>query len=334
VGTYLWTRRQLHDGWSALVAASLYVFNPIVLSNVYTLGAFAEAVFLALAPWVLWAADSTLGKRRAAVVALILLSALTIWTQAGLAIAFLILVGVYLLVVWRAECLPGSSLALPAIGLFAGLVLGAFGLLPAHRQWGFGAPDWGALQWSVLLAPWLALFGGWSAARLAAMLPEQRDDDRSALGAALVGLALLIVYPNLQPVATAGPIPSAPLAIFGENEIAVLSVETEGIPGPGERVAVEATWQALRPLARDYTVFFHVIGGADQRYGQLDTMPQDGKLPTTQWQPGEVIRDRYEAVVAPDAPGESDYRYWLGWYLGATGERLTTGNDDKYTVQP
>ena len=49
---------------------------------------------------------------------------------------------------------------------------------------------------------------------------------------------------------------------------------------------------------------------------------------------GEVVRDRYEAVISPDAPIESNYRYWLGWYLGATGQRLPAGIDDKYTIQP
>ena len=93
-------------------------------------------------------------------------------------------------------------------------------------------------------------------------------------------------------------------------------------------------WQALKPLDRDYTVFYHVIAGDDQRYGQLDTMPQGGKLPTTQWQPGAVISDRYEAVISPQAPIGGDYRYWLGWYLGATGQRLPAGNDDKYVVTP
>jgi hypothetical protein len=334
VGTYLWMRRRLGDRWPALVAAAVYVFNPIFLSSVYTLGAIAEVVFLGLAPWVLWAADGALEGRRGAAIALALLSALTIWTQAGLALSFLIVIGVYLLVVWRTEGLPGRALALPVLGLLVGLILGVLGLAPVFAQRGFGAPGWPMPQWSILLTPWLALLGGWIAARLAAMIPEQNEGDRLALFAALIGLVLLIAYPSTQPVATAEPVPSAPLAIFGENEIALLSVQTEGTPGPGGRVTIDVTWQALRPIKRDYTVFFHVIAGDDRRYGQLDTMPQGGELPTTQWQPGEVIRDRYEAVVSPDAPLEGDYRYWLGWYLGANGERLPAGRDDKHTVQP
>ena len=101
-GAYFWTRRRLGDGWAALVAASVYVFNPIFLSTVYTLGDLAAAVLLGLAPWVLWAADAAMDGRRSATIALALLSAFILWTQAGLAIAFLLIVVGYLMVIWRA----------------------------------------------------------------------------------------------------------------------------------------------------------------------------------------------------------------------------------------
>ncbi len=46
VGAYVWTRRRLADGWPALVAAAVYVLNPISLGTVYSRGAVAEAVLL------------------------------------------------------------------------------------------------------------------------------------------------------------------------------------------------------------------------------------------------------------------------------------------------
>ena len=52
-------------------------------------------------------------------------------------------------------------------------------------------------------------------------------------------------------------------------------------------------------------------------------MPQDGKLPTSSWQPGQVIEDQYQLTLAADAPVSSDYRYLLGLYQWQTGERLT-----------
>jgi hypothetical protein len=198
--------------------------------------------------------------------------------------------------------------------------------------------------WQLLLiaAPWLAWLAGQGAARLLDMAgPEGENNDRGHVGLPIVaGLLVLIVLPvytTLGPVRAAfeaaDPIPAAPLAIFGDNEIALLSVEPEGAPGPGGEVKLAVRWQALRPLDRNYTVFYHVIGPDGQRYGQQDTMPQDGQLPTTQWQPGVIVSDEYRATLAANAPGQGDYQDWVGFYLLDTGQRLKTNTgDDKYVV--
>jgi hypothetical protein len=164
------------------------------------------------------------------------------------------------------------------------------------------------------------------------MLEPGQDILRPALHGGLLALVLIFAYNEPRPVELPAPIPAAPLAIFGENEIALISVNTEGTAGPGGRVAVKATWQALRPLNNDYTVFFHVIGPDGQRYGQQDGMPQQGQAPTSGWQPGRLISDEREAILAPDAPISGPYQYWLGLYDGATGARLGAGSDDKVVL--
>lgn len=344
VGAYLWVRGRLQARWAALVAAAVYVFNPITLRLVYVDGAFACAVLLALMPFVLLAADRTLAGQRKAALWLGLLPAAAIWTQPGLGLAFWFLTLMYVLALRRMEGVDAAGFKTALAGAAGGLALGVLGLLPSVLQHGAGGAGWPTPNWLALLTPWLALLGGWLAVRLGQSLGDQEADAKPALFACLIGLALLLVYGDVQPVTTAVVIPDAPIAIFGENEIALLSVKTEGMPGPNGSVAITVEWQALRPLTRDYTVFFHVIAGNDQRYGQLDTMPQDGKLPTSQWQPGEVVRDRYEAKLSADAPfpmsAGADYRDWLGWYFGATGERLavqataSSASDDKYIVKP
>lgn len=190
--------------------------------------------------------------------------------------------------------------------------------------------------WQLLLlaGPWVAWLAGLGARRLVALLSSGQTAAIAPLLTGILAVVVLEAYVDLRPVTTAEPAGRAPLAIYGDNEIALLSVETEGVPVPGSRVALEVRWQALRPLAHDYTVFFHVVAANGQRYAQHDGMPQDAQLPTTRWLPGEIVVDRYEAVLSPDAPRGSDYRYWLGWYLGETGERLVVGQDDKYVVTP
>ncbi len=108
VGMYGWARRTLGD-WPGLVAALVYALWPIGLATVYVRGALAEAVFLALMPWILWAADVAVesGRGRAAIALAIGLAA-AFWTQAGLA---LWLAGVLLAytLIGRSRYVPGTS---------------------------------------------------------------------------------------------------------------------------------------------------------------------------------------------------------------------------------
>ena len=87
-GVFAWTRRRWADGWPALVAAAVYVLNPLTLALVYVEGVFASVVLLGLLPWTLWAADRALSGRRPWLVGLGVLVAATIWTQAALGLAW------------------------------------------------------------------------------------------------------------------------------------------------------------------------------------------------------------------------------------------------------
>ena len=57
LGMYGWARRRLGP-WPALLASMIYTYWPMLLATIYVRGALAEAVFMGLAPWVLWAADA------------------------------------------------------------------------------------------------------------------------------------------------------------------------------------------------------------------------------------------------------------------------------------
>ena len=191
--------------------------------------------------------------------------------------------------------------------------------------------------WQLLLlaGPWLAWLAGLGGRALLDLWPEEaRRRWTVPLFAGLLTMTLLGAYGVLNPTTTSVPVPDAPVAIFGDNQIALLSAEPVGAPTPGGQIKLLTRWQALRPLDQDYTVFFHAMGPDGNRWGQQDTMPQDGKLPTSGWQPGQVIEDQYQLTLAADAPVSSDYRYLLGLYEWQTGERLTSGTDDKVVLTP
>jgi hypothetical protein len=191
--------------------------------------------------------------------------------------------------------------------------------------------------WQLLLlaGPWLAWLAGRGGRALLDLWPaEARRRWAVPLVAGLLTITLFGAYGALNPTTTRVPVPDAPVAIFGENQIALLSAEPVGSPTPGGQIKLLTRWQALRPLDQDYTVFFHAVGPDGGRWGQQDTMPQDGKLPTSNWLPGQVIQDEYQIVLAADAPVSNDYRYLLGLYQWQTGARLTSRTDDKIVLTP
>ncbi len=190
-------------------------------------------------------------------------------------------------------------------------------------------------QLLLLVGPWWAYVAGMGAQKLMAALPQRLGPGWAIpINAALVVLTVLSVYSNLRVEPAGSQPPVAPIAIYGRDEIVLLRTAAAGAPGPGGKVSVAVEWQALRPLDRDYTVFFHVLGPDGMRYGQQDTMPVGGRLPTSRWRPGQVVADEYSATLASDAPVGEGYRYWLGFYDLATGERLAVGTDDKVVLEP
>jgi hypothetical protein len=258
---------------------------------------------------------------------------------------------------------PGASAALRRTQYFAIVVLLLMVFLSTTLAAGFwellpGLARTLSYPWQLLLlaAPWLAWLAGTGGRALDGLLAREprspsgsnRMDHRQrgelkalSLFGGLIILVLLGSYTYLNPTVIPGPVGPSPVAIFGDNEIALLDAEVTGVPGPGGRTVVSARWQALRPLDNDYTVFVHAVTPDDARWAQVDTMPQDGKLPTSQWRPGQVVADRYSLTLMPDAPITQDYRYLLGLYLWQTGQRLPIGTvedprkgDDKVVLAP
>ena len=92
------------------------------------------------------------------------------------------------------------------------------------------------------------------------------------------------------------------------------------------------TWQAVRPVANDYTTFVHVLTADNTKAAQRDSRPCDSECPTDTWQLGEIIVDRYELALNPDAPS-GPYHLAVGLYLLETGDRAAVvGQDDQMVI--
>ncbi len=159
--------------------------------------------------------------------------------------------------------------------------------------------------------------------------------------AGLVGLVVLASYPYVAPrfIPTGSEDPGPePIAVFQSSQTAspqilILAAEV----GPHSESTTEPvsltltlTWQSLEPVAKDYTVFAHLLAADDQatKIAQQDARPCGGECPTNAWQPGDVIVTSYEFDVPADAP-PGPYRFAVGLYLLETGERAAVaGRDD------
>ena len=124
------------------------------------------------------------------------------------------------------------------------------------------------------------------------------------------------------------PSPQYPLPANLGDEVALLGYDlTPTVVAPGEAIRLTLYWKAQRAIERDYTVFVHLIDGAEQIWGQKDNQPEEGFYPTSHWDIGEVVKDGYEVLVEPDTP-PGRYRLEIGMYLLATGERLSVLDEE------
>jgi hypothetical protein len=83
---------------------------------------------------------------------------------------------------------------------------------------------------------------------------------------------------------------------------------------PAEVLPVTVYWQALEPMATDYSVFVHLLGRNQTVVGQVNTYPGLGAWPTTFLKPGDVVADTYRVPVDPGADSPSLLRVYVGLY--------------------
>jgi hypothetical protein len=113
------------------------------------------------------------------------------------------------------------------------------------------------------------------------------------------------------------------------GSIRLLGYRLEGEAQPGSTLQLALYWEALGPVDTDYTVFTHLLGPGDAMLGQLDHPPQNGAAPTSTWETGQRLADRYEILIRGDA-SLGPARLVIGMYDPVTGDRLpATGPVDE-----
>jgi hypothetical protein len=215
----------------------------------------------------------------------------------------------------------------------AALVLVALMLSPSALLWRITGLS------NLLSYPWqlLGLIGLTTSLLAGSIVALDQRLAAFPLRAGLVALAVLASYGYLSPrffnfgvdftplaeqshVYDMEPV-SLPVAILGDDQVALLDYRIEGPLRHGATVRLNVLWQALKPLDEDYTVFVHAVDGEGAIWGQRDTEPQEGEYLTTEWGLGEIVQDRYELQIDVAGPREG-YQLVMGMYAGETEKRL------------
>ncbi|MBI5031858.1 MAG: hypothetical protein HZB51_15115 [Chloroflexi bacterium] len=196
------------------------------------------------------------------------------------------------------------------------------------------APVWKLL--GVFVAyPWqlLALVGFALALVAGAAVEFDARLSRPAMLAFFVGLPVIASYNFLAPRFFETNPTRPAIAFFGNNEIALWSYRIVGPLRHGATDRLQLTWQALRPVDHDYTVFVHAVHENGNTYAKEDSKPQDGAMPTLKWTPGQVISDTHTIQIDIDGPSEG-YHLEVGLYNAATGQRALMENGADVLILP
>lgn len=130
--------------------------------------------------------------------------------------------------------------------------------------------------------------------------------------------------PRAQP--SGGPREFRPGANLGDAVELTAFLVQPGTPAPGDTVRAQFQFKVLKALPADYLVFVHVED-AEGRTEKLnvDHAPVQGRYPTSQWKPGDTVRDEFQIYLPPSA-GVRQYRVWMGLWDPKSNARLPLTN--------
>jgi 4-amino-4-deoxy-L-arabinose transferase-like glycosyltransferase len=88
---------------------------------------------------------------------------------------------------------------------------------------------------------------------------------------------------------------------------------SQRVLNPGQSTHVSLYWQATARPDSDYLVFIHLMDEEGKVWLQSSRQALDGDYPTSLWETGQVVRDRFDLVVDPETPRDV-YEIRVGLY--------------------
>ena len=110
------------------------------------------------------------------------------------------------------------------------------------------------------------------------------------------------------------------IARIGER-ISLLGFDLPQQVTGGEELELVLYWRAEGDVQENYTVFVQVLNADGFLVAQKDNEPGQGGYPTSIWEAGQTVSDKY-LVPMPDGLPAGDYRIIVGMYTLPSVERL------------
>jgi len=112
-----------------------------------------------------------------------------------------------------------------------------------------------------------------------------------------------------------------------DNKVQLLGYDLGNVTyKPGDTVRLTLYYEGLGKMNTDYTVFTHLLGPYNPASGgplwaQDDSEPCKRSYPTSAWDAGEIVVDRFALSIPAKAP-PGEYKLEMGFYNWRTLERL------------
>ncbi|MBW7881258.1 MAG: hypothetical protein H3C34_01245 [Caldilineaceae bacterium] len=102
---------------------------------------------------------------------------------------------------------------------------------------------------------------------------------------------------------------------------------------PGGEILLTLLWESIQPVEKNYQVFVHLLDNKGDKIAQRDGQPVQWLRPTSTWQPGEEIVDRY-GILLPGTLARGRYTIAVGLYDPVTGQRLpVSAGPSSYAIE-
>ncbi|MHB1004938.1 MAG: hypothetical protein ACYC3S_04760 [Chloroflexota bacterium] len=133
--------------------------------------------------------------------------------------------------------------------------------------------------------------------------------------------------PRVGPFAVGTPLtattPQVTAGVLLGEDVALVGYDLDSGTAAGE-LGLTLYWTAKARPAADYTVFVQLLS-AGGLVIQKDNQPSAGGYPSSLWQVGELVRDKYTLTLPPGLP-DGEYRLIAGMYTLPEVRRLSVRN--------